>query len=312
VGDVIKYRALVISIAIVASLEFVAPAMGQAPELVPQPSAVVWTGKPGPQGSEEGQLRRQFWQVPPPVVGQMPLKATVYRPLGDGPFPLAVVSHGGTTDAAKRRKLSLPDMIAVSEWLVSHGFVVIVPQRRNYGDDPNPFAEDHGQCATPDFRKAGLATADDIRTAADFMKAQVFVDPKRVLLVGHSAGAFGSLVLGATGYADVIGVINFGAGKGAFPKGDWRQNCAPQLLIKTMKIFGATTRVPSLWIYAENDKFFQPDFIKMMQEAYDAKRGISTLLITPPHGDDGHGMVNWRNARGMWSDAAATFLEKLK
>jgi len=79
-----------------------------------------------------------------------------------------------------------------------------------------------------------------------------------------------------------------------------------------MKIFGATTRVPSLWIYAENDKFFQPDFIKMMQEAYDAKRGISTLLITPPHGDDGHGMVNWRNARGMWSDAAATFLEKLK
>ncbi len=114
----------------------------------------------------------------------MPLKATVYRPLGDGPFPLAVVSHGGTTDATTRRKISLPQMTAVSEWLVARGFSVIVPQRRNYGDDPNPFAEDHGPCAAPDFRKAGLATAEDIRSAADVMKAQVFVDPKRVLLVG--------------------------------------------------------------------------------------------------------------------------------
>jgi dienelactone hydrolase len=227
-------------------------------------------------------------------------------------LPLAIVSHGGTTDAATRRKLSLPHMMAVSEWLVACGFAVIVPQRRNYGDDPNPFAEDHGPCATPDFRKAGLATGEDIRTAADFMKAQVFVDPKRVLLVGHSAGGFGSLALAATGYADLIGVINFGAGKGAFPKGDWRQNCAPQLLIKTMKIFGSTTRIPSLWVYAENDKFLPPDFAKMMQEAYDAKRGISTLIITPPHGKDGHHMVNWRDARVMWTDAATTFLGKLK
>jgi len=234
VGDVLKHHALLIAIIIVSSMGFAAPAMSQTPASVPKPPAVAWTGQPGPQGPEEGHLRRQFWRVPPPVVGQMPLKATVYRPVGDGPFPLAIGSHGGTTDAPTRRKLSLPHMIAVSEWLVAHGFAVIVPQRRNYGDDPNPFAEDHGTCAAPDFRKAGLATAEDIRTAADFMKAQVFVDPKRVLLVGHSAGAFGSLALAATGYADVIGVINFGGGKGAYPKGDWRQNCAPQSLIKTL------------------------------------------------------------------------------
>jgi dienelactone hydrolase len=215
-------------------------------------------------------------------------------------------------DASKRQKLSLPQMIAVSEWLVARGFAVIVPQRRNYGDDPNPFAEDHGSCAAPDFRKAGLATADDIRSATDFTKSQAFVDPKRVLLVGHSAGAFGSLALASTGYADLIGVINFGGGKGAFPKGDWRQNCAPKLLIKTMKIFGSTTRIPSLWIYAENDKSLPPDFARMMQEAYDAKRGVSTLIITPPHGDDGHGLVNWRDAQAMWTNAAAIFLDKLK
>jgi dienelactone hydrolase len=312
VGNVMKYRAWLIVIVIVALVGFPATAINQTPKSVSQPPAVDWTGKPGPQGTEEGHLRRQFWQVPSPVVGQMPLKATVYRPLGDGPFPLAVVSHGGTTDAAQRRKLSLPHMLAVSEWLVVRGFAVIVPQRRNYGDDPNPFAEDHGPCASPDFRNAGLSTADDIRAAADFMKAQGFVDAKRVLLVGHSAGGFGSLALAATGYVGVIGVINFGGGKGAFPKGDWRQNCAPQLLIKTMKIFGSTTKVPSLWIYAENDKFFSPDFVRMMQEAYDAKRGISTLIITPPFGDDGHRMVNWPNARATWTDAAVTFLDQLK
>jgi dienelactone hydrolase len=200
------------------------------------------------------------------VAGQVPLKATVYRPLGDGPFPLAVASHGGTTDAAQRRKFPLPDMIAVSEWLVERGFAVIVPQRRNYGDDPNPFAEDHGSCTAPDFRKAGLATAADIRAAADFMKTQAFVDPERVLLVGHSAGGFGSLALAATGYPGLIGVINFGGGKGASPRGDWRQNCAPQRLVEAVKSFGTTTKVPSLWIYAENDKFLPPDFVRMMHE----------------------------------------------
>jgi len=79
-----------------------------------------------------------------------------------------------------------------------------------------------------------------------------------------------------------------------------------------MKIFGATTKRPSWWIYAANDRFFLPDFAGMMQEAHDAKRGIATLVITPPHGDDGHGMVNWRDARAMWTDAAAIFLDKLK
>ena len=63
----------------------------------------------------------------------------------DGLFPLAAVNHGGTTDAAKRRKLSLPHMIAVSEWLVARGFAAIVSQRYNYSYDPNPFAEDHGE-----------------------------------------------------------------------------------------------------------------------------------------------------------------------
>lgn len=310
-----KHLALLITIVIAGSAGLPASGLGQVPRQGNQPSAAptaIWTGKPGPQGPEEGPLRRQFWQVPSPVAGQAPLKATVYKPPGQGPFPLVVVSHGGNTDADKRRKLALPPKVAVSEWLVGRGFVVIVPQRRNYGDDPNPFAEDHGSCASPNFRKAGLATADDIRSAADFMKAQVFVDPKRVLLVGHSAGGFGSLALASTGYAGVIGVINFAGGKGASPKGDWRQNCAPQKLVETMKVFGSTVKVPSLWIYAENDKYFPPEFVRMMYEAYDAKRGIASLVITPPYGYDGHEMANSREARAMWADAAAMFLDKLK
>lgn len=313
--NAMKHLALLITIIIAILMGFTASSLCQALRQVNQPSSaptVVWTGKPGPQGPEEGPLRRQFWQVSSPVAGQAPLKATVYRPPGEGPFPLAVVSHGGNTDADKRRKLALPPKIALSEWLVGRGFVVIVPQRRNYGDDPNPFAEDHGPCASPNFRKAGLATADDIRSAADFMKAQAFVDPKRVLLVGQSAGGFGSLALASAGYAGVIGVINFAGGKGASPKGNWRQNCAPQRLVETMKAFGSTTKIPSLWIYAENDKYFPPDFVRLMHEAYDAKRGMATLVITPPHGYDGHEMVNSRDARAMWTDAAVIFLDKLK
>lgn len=203
-----KHRPLLIAAVSLVWPGFAASSFCQAPPKVNKPTAApafVWTGKPGPQGPEWGPLRRQFWQVPSPAAGQVPLKATVYRPQGEGPFPLAVVSHGGNTDVDKRRKNSLPHMTAVSEWLVGQGFAVIVPQRRNYGDDPNPFVEDFGPCASPDFRRAGLATADDIRAAADFMKTETFVDSRRVLLVGHSVGGFGSLALASTGFADVQG-----------------------------------------------------------------------------------------------------------
>lgn len=79
-----------------------------------------------------------------------------------------------------------------------------------------------------------------------------------------------------------------------------------------MKLFGSTTKVPSLRIYSKDDKYFQPGFVWMMHEAYDAKRGIATLVITPPHGEDGHDMVKWRDALRMWTGAATVFLDKLK
>src|SRR5262249_16329952 len=57
------------------------------------PGSAVVSNLPGPQGAEEGVGRKQLWLIPSPQSGAM-MRAVLYRPPGDGPFPLAVVNHG--------------------------------------------------------------------------------------------------------------------------------------------------------------------------------------------------------------------------
>src|SRR4051794_24602619 len=55
-------------------------------------------GSPGPQGAETGAWRSQKWLIPLPDE-QLLMHATVLRPPGRGPFPLAVINHGSIQSA---------------------------------------------------------------------------------------------------------------------------------------------------------------------------------------------------------------------
>lgn len=49
----------------------------------------------GPQGPEEGVIRRQTWLIPAQD-RTTKMWTTMFRPPGAGPFPLAVINHGTT------------------------------------------------------------------------------------------------------------------------------------------------------------------------------------------------------------------------
>ena len=51
--------------------------------------------------------------------------------------------------------------------------------------------------------------------------------------------------------------INFAGGRGS--KAD-HDVCNPDDLVHTYKEFGKRSRIPMLWLYAQNDKFFWPVF----------------------------------------------------
>ena len=47
-----------------------------------------------------------------------------------------------------------------------------------------------------------------------------------------------------------------------------------------------------LWIYAQNDKWFPPNFAREFQAAFEKGGGTDEFVLAPPHGDDGHHLFN--------------------
>src|SRR5258707_14243780 len=70
----------------------------------------------GPQGPEEGVIRRQTWLIPAQDRSTM-MWTTVFRPPGAGPFPLAVINHGPTQNDPRTAAPAARQYTALRHWL---------------------------------------------------------------------------------------------------------------------------------------------------------------------------------------------------
>src|ERR1700749_98597 len=77
----------------------------------------------GAQGAEGEPNRRQQWLVPSPDP-HIAAHAVLFRPAGDGPFPLAVIVHDSTQNALRRSQMPQPEYRALAAWLVARGYAV--------------------------------------------------------------------------------------------------------------------------------------------------------------------------------------------
>jgi dienelactone hydrolase len=147
------------------------------------------------------------------------------------------------------------------------------------------------------FYAAGLESARDLRATVKYVSALPRIDPQRLVLVGHSSGGFASLILASQGLPGVRGVINFGGGRGSSEL----RNCSPDKLVEACGLAGRTTRVPTLWVYAQNDSYFPPRLAREMSTAFRQAGGQVELVMLPPFADEGHylftdvrGLARWR------------------
>ena len=231
---------------------------------------------------------------------------TVLRPEGAGPFPIVVLSHGSPRSAEERRRDGRQRLIAQSEPFLSMGFAVIVPTRRGYGESGGDWAEGYGPCHDPDYYAAGLETARDMRAAVDAVRREPWADTRAIVLAGQSAGGFGSVAASATPFEGLVGVINFAGGRGS--RGP-DEVCGEARLVEAMSKYGAAARVPELWLYSANDRFFGPSLARRMYEAFVGAGGAAELVVAPPTGLDGHGYF----ARAMddWTPRVRAFLRRI-
>jgi dienelactone hydrolase len=236
-------------------------------------------------------------------VQRLTLEATLYRPPGPGPFPLLVLSHGTSRDPRERVGERL--RYDAQSWkFVSMGFAVVIPMRRGYGHSGGDYAEGEGLCDHSHFYAAGLESARDLRATVEYISYLPSIDPQRLVLVGHSSGGFASLILASQGLPGVRGVINFAGGRGSSE----RQNCSPDKLVEACGLAGRTTRVPTLWVYAQNDSYFPPRLAREMSAAFRQAGGQVEFVMLPPFCEEGHYLFSDVRGLARWTPVVNRFL----
>lgn len=244
----------------------------------------------GARGAEAGPDRMQQWLVPSPLPDTAS-HAVLFRPPGDGPFPLAVIAHATTQNALRRAQMPQPEYRALAAWLVARGFAVLVPERPGHGATGGPYLEDQGGCDEADYSRAGRATADEIAAAAGFVRKQSFIRPDGIVIVGHSAGGWGALALAGEDPQRVSAIIAFAPGRGGRANDSADQVCARHALVAAAAEFGKGARVPVTWLGAANDSYFSPALSKQLADAFRRGGGRVEFRVLPLFGSEGHWLV---------------------
>jgi dienelactone hydrolase len=145
----------------------------------------------------------------------------------------------------------------------------------------------------------------------DWVRAQTWANQEKILLVGVSVGGLTSAAIAAKGSAGLVGYINFSGGAGGSPRESPGKSCKPENLTKVFAEFGKTTRVPSLWLYAENDLYWGPDAPKEWHKAFSAGGSKTKFVMTPPvpGTDDGHRLLAVGGK--LWSPDVNSFVQEL-
>jgi dienelactone hydrolase len=253
-------------------------------------------------------LRQDTLKIPAVIAGRsssVELEAIVVRPDDGQPHPLAILNHGSPRLPEQRPKMSPYGMWAQAVAFARRGWVAVAFLRRGYGESGGSWAENYGSCANPDYAGAGRTGASDIAAVARFMRAQPYVSKAKWISVGVSAGGLATIALTADPPPDLAAAISFAPGRGSSGPDTV---CSENRLIAAFADYGRTSRIPVLWVSAENDHFFGPRLVAQLTAAFTNGGGNVTYVATAPFSDDGHKLFSAVEGMPIWSPIVDRFL----
>jgi len=246
---------------------------------------------------------REDLRIPMEAAGTRGLEAMLLRPSGTRRYPLALISHGTPREGAARAPMSPYGSYRQAVEFARRGFAALVFMRRGYGESGGQYAETSGPCGQRDYLRAAWQSASDLRAAVEAMRSRTDVSTNGMIAVGVSAGGFASLALTADPPPGLAATINFAGGRGSRADNDV---CDEDALVRAFATLGKTSRIPTLWIYAQNDKYFGPELVRRMHTAFTGAGGRAQFIDVAPFGDDGHSLFS----RGipLWTPMVDSFL----
>ena len=229
------------------------------------------------------------------------LETTIFRPDGDGPFPLAVINHG--KEFGDPRFQPRARYIVAARELVRRGYAVAIPMRAGFSKSSGQYVG--GGC---NIAGNGRQQAAYLRSALDYLTKQPYVDRSRIVIFGQSHGGLTAMAFSTEPYEGVKGILNFAGGLRLTGTQcfDWEN-----VLVSAFRDFGRRSRVPTLWFYGDNDSYFAIALARRMHEGFVAGGGQGQLVAYGAFKSDSHRLFGDRDGLKIWWPEAERFLQGL-
>lgn len=235
---------------------------------------------------------------------------TIFHDTARQKSPYLILSHGRASAASQREKIGRERYKENSRYFVDKGFVVIVATRVGYGLTGGPDVEFSGNnCKAKNFAGGFAPAIVEINDMVKLARSLPYVDPNRGILVGQSVGGITTIGAAAGNIPGVLGAVNFSGGSGGDPDGRPDNPCSPDRIKELYGTWGASIRIPTLWLYSENDHFWGPLLPHEWFDAFVAAGGKARFVQLPPYKQNGHGI--FIGDPDSWKSAFENFLREI-
>jgi dienelactone hydrolase len=237
-----------------------------------------------------------------------PFKVTVFRDDTVAKAPFLILNHGRPARSDDFKKMGRQRYGDNSRYFVQKGFAVFVPTRIGYGPTGGEDVEYSGACNARNYPPAYEAAAQQSLKVFEYLHTLEYVDAQRGLVVGQSFGGATAIAVAAKNIPGVLAAVNFAGGGGGNPTERPGDPCRADQLRKLFAGYGTTARIPTLWLYSENDKYFGKEHPQDWFKAFVAAGGKGEFVQLPAHGEDGHGSFTRNPA--AWRPAFEDFMRR--
>jgi dienelactone hydrolase len=231
------------------------------------------------QSPEAKAFRQTAINITFPSKGQT-LYGWIYKPAGDGPFPVVIWNHGSEQNPKAHPELGM--------FYTKHGYVLFLPVRDGHLPSPGAYIVDEGNAipkTDADAWRAGMVALHEkhnqaVLDAITWIKQQPYVDAQRIAITGCSYGGIQTL-LTAEKDVGVRAFIPFAPG--AMSWANTRLQEREQQAVRSAKS-------PLFLIQAKNDYSTGPS--EVLGPLVKSRGGINRAKLYPAFGTtpaEGHG-----------------------
>ena len=237
------------------------------------------------------------------------ITVTIWRDDAIKKAPYLLFSHGRAGTDQERGKFGRSSEKRNSEYFVSKGFTVILPTRIGYGVSGGPDADYSGACGNKNYLEARKAGIDQSKQVLNHVFDFSYIDRTKGIVVGQSVGGFTTIGLSAENITGLKGAINFAGGDGGDPIKSAEKPCGDYLIKDTFAKYGASNKVPTLWLYSVNDKFWGEQLPKDWFAAFQKAGGKGQFISLPVYKEDGHSI--FRGDLNAWKNDFEKFIKEI-